>query len=286
MKKREVSRSLRLFASEQELADSCRRLRSHLRQRELAAESEIAAFWPDDEPVDLWTWVFRYGQLLRLKGVSSGGGGAKPGKRADMDAAAELAAVAALSDKPVPVATSGGTVNVHPKGIHALLWLQDQDEWLDWLCDRRSALEAIQASGKAEAPVSEMIAEVARAQVVILAEIAAQACSPGPAFRAEYPAGFRARFESFSPVDLWQIHRAYWEVNALRIYAAKRLAPRTAGEKAHRFTWGGLIAGVAARERRPPAEIADGRSLASLMVGIELGSAAAREAEAEDLLGR
>lgn len=274
------------ISSEAELAADCRRLRKHLEKRQLATPEEIAAHWPlEEDAAPLWKWVDTYGQMMRLKGRA-----AAPCASASADAAADRAAVAALQEEPEPVPLADGRlVEVHPKGLRTILWYDDRDGYLDWLCGHRSALHRDMERGTvgAEVPdgdVTALVERIRAAEVRIIGEMAAQACSPGPAFRTSYAPGEVERWADASPLDLTRIHAAFIGVNFVRLQLARRLAPPRKPRKGsgERFTWGGFISGVAHRERCSSASVADDRSLASLLLTFDL--AAPSDADLEDAL--
>lgn len=270
----------RTFSSEAELADACRRLRLTLSGQHQVREEELADAWPADEAKAGWgEWTFTYGQLQRMFGRERGGQGSS------RDAAAERAALAAQHEEPEPELLSDGTtVLVYPKGFRALCWFEDRDTLLrETLALRDRLLAAIEAGSLLAGDVGpgELLALGRETEARALAEMAAQACTPGTKLVADLPPDRVARFLDLSPFDLLAIHAAHHRVNYGRAQAARALAPQRqpAGET-RTASWGGWLAQIAYRERTTVDEVSNKRSFAALRVTYDLAVPGD-----EDLLG-
>jgi len=276
-----------LFSCTSELAASCRGLRLHVERSKLATIEELAGFWPDESTApdsgEPWPWVYAYGQLQRLMGRGAGSAGG------DDAAGAEQAALAVLQEEPEVVVLSGGArLRVYPKGIWCITWMDVRDGYLGWLRDRRLAWEAAVADGSAPAdgPVgpAEIVARCRAEEVRQLATMAAQACARGPRLRRRIPAATVERFGSLSPADLLRIHQAYLRVNSLRLQIARALVEPTSKGATERPSWAVLQARAADRWRSDPRSIGDDRSLAALLLTVELAAPAAASSDIEDAL--
>lgn len=260
----------RTFSSVAELADACRRLRHTLSGQHQVPEETIAEGWPSDEAKAGWgEWAFAYGQMMRLFGAERGSG------ERSAHADAERAALAALHREPEPVPMSDGSIEfVHPKGFRTLCWFEDRDTILAEVVALRERLSAgLQSGGLRDAGAGpeELLAAAREREVRALAEMAAQACTPGCRFAAELPAEQVARFADRDPGDLLAVHAAYYRVNFIRPQQARVLAPprKPAGEK-RTASWGGWLAAIAYRERTTVEAISNERSFAELCVTYEL----------------
>lgn len=247
------------------LHDQCARLRSHVLARHLAAPAEVEQATPggDATPIE---WARWYGQLRAWVWHQD----ETPSQRQE----AEERLLDALHGKPRKVRLTDGTsVEVYPKGMEALLWFRARDMMLAWLDERVQLLhEAARTNqlDRTEIPNPSDVLEAATEEMTRqLALLCHMACTPGPALPADADDEPPQRYRDLHVWDLHFINRAWWQVNAAPLADLARIVGKTKGSS-ERMSWNVFQGTLAMRLRVAPEELAQNRSLISLLAQVRL----------------
>jgi len=252
----------------------CDNLRAHLLARKRVTEEQIREAWPrKGAPVS--EWIRLYGTLRawiyeEATGVTARG-------------AAEEQVLEALRETPERVRLlDGTTVDVHPKGLDALLWCRARGWLCEWLAARLEALRQAAADGTLERlEVPEPVATMEQIEHELawqLGAIAAVVTHPGPdgGPYMDPQADIPERWVNVNPLDLYRIHAAFQKVNAVRLEALQRVAkPQRVGGAEAPMSWNVFLSSLAMRLNEDPANLARNRSLVGLLATVRL----ARDAE-------
>lgn len=248
-------------------------MQKHVLARRLATRDEVQAARP---PTNAHTieWCKYYGQLRAWVWVQD-----------DHPVGTELAEeemLAALREEPVEVPLlSGELVYVYPKGIDCLLWFRQQDWLLGWLTSRVEAIHLALADDELDREqIPQPVTTLERAAIEMgmrVAAIAAVACSQGPQLDRELATNPPARFHDLSPIDLYNINRAFAEVNAGRLAQLAQLV-RTPGD-GETMGWNVFLGTLSMRLKTDPAKLATDRSLVSLLAQVRLSAKLSADVE-------
>jgi hypothetical protein len=247
------------------LGNQCERLRGHVLARHLAPPAEVEQATPGGDAT-LEEWVRWYGQLRAWVWHQD----ETPGERQE----AEERLLDALHGKPRQVRlTDGTTVQVYPKGMEALLWFRARDMMLAWLDDRLQLLHEAARTGqleRTEIPNPSDVLEAATEEMTRqLALLCHMACTPGPALPADADADPPQRYRDLHVWDLHFINRAFWNVNAAPLADLARIVGKSKGGS-ERMSWNVFQGTLAMRLRVAPEELAQKRSLISLLAQVRL----------------
>lgn len=256
------------------LTRQCEYLKGHVLARDLADEDEVSGVWPDDEEnAPLEDWVRCYGALRAWVWQQD----EVPTRTEE----AEERVLAALREEPesILLPASNEWVEVHPKGLHALLWFRSKDWLVGWLAGRIEALRGAAEDGalsreEIDSPVS--VFQRAHSELAFqLSAIAAVACSPGPGLDEQIANNPPPRFLALDPIDLYRINAAFVEVNAGRMEALQAIVRPRRNEKDDRarMSWSVFASTLAMKLKTDPATLAKDRSLVSLLATVSLSNA-------------
>lgn len=260
------------------LKRQCEYLRGHLLARGICDEADIVDSWPDNEdeaPGRRWArcygtlrgWVWAQDEL--------------PSARED----AEERMLQALRDEPEtvdlisPPSDDLIKVQVHPKGLHALLWFRERDWFVGWLSARLKTITDLANEGKLdESKIPQPVTTSRRIQGELasqLASIAYVATTPGPGFDGDLADNPPDEYLDISPVDLWTINKAFLEVNAGRMEALQAIVgPKGLKDSDgnRRMSWNVFMGSMAMRLKTDPVTLAKDRSLVSLLATVALSA--------------
>jgi len=267
--------ALKLTTS-QWVRSQCENMRAHLLARKRVTAEELGAVWPKRSG-GIVAWVQLYGTLRSWVYDDAQAPSAK--------GAAEEEVLAALREEPVRTRLLDGTaVDVHPKGLDALLWFRARSWMCDWLAARLEALREAATAGTLEGSgVREPVTTMEKVEHELawqLGAIAAVATYPGPGGGPymDPQADIPDRWVDLDPLDLYRIHAAFLRVNAVRLEALARIVkPMKGGPTETPMSWNVFLGSLAMRLNEDPARLARDRSLVSLLATVRL----AREAEPE-----
>ncbi len=191
---------------------------------------------------------------------------------------AEQLALAMLARLPVPVQLSAPVnglhvVEVHPKGLTALMALRTHDEWLERLAQTRNWL-ADSTDPKTMARLGDIDAEMTR-QVRLLVEAV---CHPGPRLPWDVVPDAPAEWTAdLSSVDVLRIRSAHLELNLLRFDALKKLAPTEAGNKPAQ--WSTIVSSASVNMGIAPSVLMGDWTVGELLTAFRLSGEAQRKAQ-------
>jgi hypothetical protein len=185
---------------------------------------------------------------------------------------------AARQDPKLIYLIGGESVNVYPKSMDALQWIRMHDmgiELLQTYCDVLKAnlevgfTDQVRTDGYQLWERSD--AEIGH-QLKLMAHVA---CNYGvgvdsevddPDFEIPPP------LTDVDPIDLVRIHRAYYEVNVIRLNFLPYLLGPTKASDSKRMSWNVFYSTMANKLNTDPASLMRDRSLISLLSQIRLGS--------------
>lgn len=274
------------------LRAECDKIEAHVRARQLATDAEIREARPALKD-DAWAWAFWYGTLRAWIWTED----TTPSRRMEE----EERLLDALREEPASVRLLSGTVvEVHPKGLHALMWFRARDWLVGWLSDRLDLLRWAADNGEldqAEMPdvvtTQERIEEELHNQLTAMAVVA---CFPGPGIppSGDVMEGWPDWAPDLTPIDLFTIHQSFSEVNLGRMEALEWVVPvkkRGAGKAAdgqappRRLSWNTFLGSLSMRLKVSPESLAKDRSLVSLLAQARLGSEVASSEAIEEASG-
>jgi hypothetical protein len=263
-----VARRVRITRLLREQID---RLERHVLRHQLATQEEIDAYRPggEDNPnkkSSTWGRIRYYANLVRFCGRE------ERAERTSEDI--DRVILQALRAEPEVVELEdGSTIDVHPKGMAALLDLDLREKVLTWCGTRYAALLELLENGQAEPDLIEL---ADRTKVELNKQqgaIAWIACSPGPrppfdSFTAD-PPDIPDRFVHLGIVDLVRINTAFHVVNSGRLQALDAfLTRRHRKEGQEKPTWAQFVGNLSRSFKRPPKQLMYDSSLAELLATI------------------
>lgn len=264
-----------------ELERRCRTLETHVRRCKYASEQELDAYRPGgpDNPDrrGLWGLIRWHAQLVRFCGREE----AHEGDRAAADGEVldalrgESLSVTLVEPRP---AEAPAALEVHPKGLSALMECHQRDALLGWLGLRAIALR--EALTPDDLELSGRVQEEIAHQYALLAWIVTH---PGPALPYEF--GDRrpvppAWALALSPHDYMRIAQAHSVVNAQRLGALDTLVAKDSapGEAPIRPSWSVFVGELAVKMQTPADVLMRDHTLASLLATVRAHSASERAA--------
>lgn len=270
--------------SKKQLISICSRLRDHILARELAGEDELLDYWPADcgcaatrdttcgtcTRVPKHEWYMAHSQLVRMNGRDEW-------YRGTTTDAADRALLQQLNEDPVSVRLlSGHTVQLYPKGYHALMFIQNRD----WLCSWLAALEQLIQTAvneqqltkhQLDSPIStlDMIADELAHQMAVILNVAMY---EGPSFdpiQAEDPPDW---LRDMMPIDIARLNRTFFKINLPNLTQMPYLVgPRKPGKQQQkRAGWSVFYSRAGKALGVDPQELMRNKSLAALLVHVNL----------------
>jgi hypothetical protein len=201
---------------------------------------------------------------------------------------AEQQLLQAAQNEPKPIVLmSGDIVHIQPKSMEALQWLRIRDMGVAWL---QAYVEVIQASldeGWTGQDTDTSFTLLERADTEIGSQLRLMAyavCNYGVKIdRAELDSEdfvIPPPFDDIDPIDLIRVHKAFWEVNVLRLnHLPYLLGPTKPGSDSKRMSWNVFYGTMAMKLNTDMEYLMKDKSLVALLAQVRL----AQPTDLEDL---
>ena len=260
----------------------CKGLASHVLARRLASPEAVG-----DKPKGNATtieWIKWYGQLRAW--IWSEGEGVSTDKRNDAE---ERLLKAQFSEPEMARLWDGNTRPVYPKGLHALMWFRAKSWLVDWLAARLEALRSAASAGELPEMIknpTELLERLESELAHQLSVMAFVACYEGAGLPREAESDepdMPAWVEDIDPMDLFQIHSAFMEVNAGRMEALDAIVPPERGRPllsgdgashapSKPMSWNIFLGTMATRLKIDPSTLARDHSLVGLLAQVRVSA--------------
>ena len=272
--------------SKKRLVENCSRLRNHVRARGWAETEELSKAWPTDcdcvngraickacARKPQYDWWMCHSQLMRYMGRGEW--------HSDLfGAEVEEEAMKALRSEPHTVTLlDGTTVDVHPKGLEALLYLRNIDWTVAFLTQSLEMLR--EEASQRVAEDGDQFAELVTQMDAIESEISYQqavalsvATTKGPHFAKKKCEDPPRKWYEIDPLDATLVHRGFYRVNVLRWSRVPYIAgaPKKDGPNSGngRMSWSVFAAQMSKQLKIPPKQVMREKSLAELLTAVQL----------------
>jgi hypothetical protein len=269
-----------------EIRERCNLYELHCRARKLATDDELADFRPggkENDSGDEWEygrWLFNLARFMAREQD-------KAKEVADPEREAGVLAGLDAAPQSLRLLTPVGDIthlDVHPKGMHALLAMHGFDYNLKWLTDRVKAMQ-LEASADAAVFLGDVLEEIAY-QTALAVWVATFEGPDVPWNGTRPPLDLPPWTLAVDPVDVRRLNVVFWRVNAVRLTLLRDdIEEQDRPDDRTPMTWSVFMGSLAMEKGQPVSVLMRNVSLVELLMEVKLAgqarAVARKAAEAE-----